>query len=100
MENKETRDFSMRVKPKPRYSLYKPEAFEVHYSTPKRGFTTARFRANLLGFRVNLSVVGPEPEKPKASFELTSREFNDITQAAANLVEMLIQHAFGKDTSV
>ena len=80
------------------YSPDKSEVFEVHYGTPKRGLTTARLRATLRGFRINVSVVCPEPEKRKGRLTLTRREGDDITKAMHNLVEMLIKHAFGKDS--
>lgn len=90
----------MGTEDKSRYSRYKPESLEVHYGTPKCGFTTTCFRANQFGFRVNLSVVGPEPEKHKDNVELTAGEFDVITQATANLVEMLIKHTFGEEPPV
>lgn len=68
--------------------------FKITHGTPKGSFATARFRANLGGFRINLSVVGPETEKSKNYFTLTIRETKDINKAAANLVKMLKEKAF------
>jgi len=87
----------MRTHNKTRYSLDKAKGFEVHYSTPKRGLATVRFRSNVSGCRINISIVCPEPEKPKGSLDLPIGEFDDIMQAASNLVEILMERAFGKD---
>ena len=84
----------------PRHSFNEAEGFKVFYSTPKRGFATVRFRTNVSGSRINISVVCPEPEKAKDSLDLSTREFEDILQAAANLVKVLLEHAFGKDTII
>ena len=87
----------MGTKDIPRDNLDKAKGFEVHYRTPKRGLATVRFRTNMLGCRINIEVVCPEPEKPKDSLGLPVGEFNNIMQAASNLVEMLMEHAFGED---
>ena len=80
------------------YSPDESEVFEVPYRTPKRGFTTARLRATLGGFRINDSVVCPEPNKPKGHLTLTRREGDDIPEVMHNLVEALNKHTFGKET--
>lgn len=100
MKKIEIGDFSMGVNPKTRYSPDESEVFEVLYGTPKCGYTTARLRATLRGFRVNISVVCPEPEKRQGSLSLTRREADDITQAMHNLVSALVKHALGKDSPV
>mgnify|MGYP001608381004 CR=1 FL=1 len=90
-------DFGMGVYPKTGYSPDESEVFEVHYGTPKRSLTTARLRAHLGSFRINVSVVCPNPEKSKRRLALTRRETDDITQAMRNLVKMLVKHALGED---
>jgi len=82
------------------YNPYESELLEVHYGTPKRSLTTARLSGYLRGFRINLSVVCPNPEKAKNRLTLTRREGDDITKAMNNLVETLIKHAFGEDLKI
>ena len=100
MEKEKIRDLSVLPDEKSGYSPDEPEVFEVRYGTPKRGLTTARLRATLRGFRINVSVVCPEPEKRKDRLTLRRREADDITKAMHNLVEALIKHAFGQDVVI
>jgi len=84
----------MRSKYEPGDGAKESEVLEIRHRTPKRGLATARLRAHLGGFRINLSVVGPETEQPKHRFSFTRREGDDITQAAHNLIETLKEKAF------
>lgn len=80
----------------PPHYLDKPGILEVRHSSPKRGWTTARFEAYLLNCRVHLTVVGPEAKQPKDGLPLSSAQVEDIAQAASNLVVALKKHAFGE----
>jgi len=97
MQMEKVGDLGMLPDKKSGYSPDESEVFEVRYGTPKRSLTTARLRATLRGFRINVSVVCPQPEKHKGRLTLRRREADDITKAMHNLVEMLIKHAFGQD---
>jgi len=82
------------------YNPYESELLEVHYGTPKRSLTTTRLSGYLRGFRINLSVVSPNPKKAKNRLTLTRREGDDITKAMNNLVETLIKHTVGEEAVI
>ncbi len=80
----------------PPHYLDKPGCLEFRQDSPKRGWATARFEANLFDFRVHLTIVGPQPEQPERAFALTRRQTEDLTQAIHHLVVTLQKQAWGE----
>jgi hypothetical protein len=71
------------------YYSDKPEILEDPESAPKRSFLTPWIRGDHGLFRVDLAIIGPEPEETENNFSLAGGELDRICQAIADLVKSL-----------
>jgi len=71
------------------------EGFE---SPPVCGFTTTWQLAHLGRFRVDITVISPEAEKPKRYFPLSDGQAYHILEAIADIIETLNKQARCKDS--
>ena len=77
--------------------LNKPEVLQLFQDAQCSGLATIRYPANHGYCRVDLTVIGPQPEEHENDFPLRRGEAKGILQEITDPVETLEEESFGEE---